>query len=212
VGGGGTADPRRTFRQMLRRDGEVGSLYWRKRRLRQRRVLLLIDVSGSMKRQTDTALRLAHAMVQAGDTVEVFTLGTRLTRVTRAISRRNRAQALDLASGLVADWDGGTRLGDTMHIFLSVPRFASFARGALVIILSDGLERGGPTALHDAMRTLRGLAWSVIWLTPLAADANFEPQTEALRAITPMIDHLGDGANAASITREILGFAKRARR
>ena len=84
------------------------------------------------------------ALVQAAERAEVFTIGTRLTRVTRALRHRSREQALTLASGLVADWDGGTRLGEALGVFLAVPRFASFARGAVVVILSDGLERGGP--------------------------------------------------------------------
>jgi uncharacterized protein len=211
-GKGRMADPRRTFRHMMRRDGEVARLLRRTRRLRQRRVLLLIDISGSMKAGTDGALRLAHALVQAGEQVEVFTIGTRLTRVTRALARRNREQALDLASGLVADWDGGTRLGEALQVFLSVPRFASFARGAYAIVLSDGLERGGPEALTQAMARLVGLAWSVLWLTPLAADSQFQPRTEALRAIAPMIDRLGNGSSPQAVAHEILHFAKGARR
>jgi uncharacterized protein with von Willebrand factor type A (vWA) domain len=126
--------------------------------------------------------------------------------------RRNREQALELASGLVADWDGGTRLGEALQVFLSVPRFASFARGAMVVVLSDGLERGGPEVLSQAMTRLHGLAWSVLWLTPLAADSQFQPRTEALRAIAPMIDRLGDGGSPQAIAGEILHFAKGARR
>ncbi len=205
-------DAARTFRQMLRRDGEVSRLMRRTRKQRQRRVLLLIDISGSMKSGTEGALRLAHALVHAGDEVEVFTIGTRLTRVTRALARRNREQALMLASGLVADWDGGTRLGEALQVFLSVPRFAGFARGAFTIVLSDGLERGGPDALVQAMRRLDGLAWSVLWLTPLASDAQFQPRTEALRAIAPMIDRLGNGSGPQAVAQEILQFAKGARR
>jgi uncharacterized protein with von Willebrand factor type A (vWA) domain len=211
-GKGRLADPHRAFREMMRKEGEVTRLPQRKRQQRQRRVLLLIDVSGSMKAGTEGALRLAHALVQAGEQVEVFTIGTRLTRVTRALRHRNREQALVLASGLVADWDGGTRLGEALQVFLSVPRFAGFARGALAIVLSDGLERGGPEALVGAMNRLRGLAWSVLWLTPLAADATFRPQTGALQAILPLIDRIGNGANAPAIAGEILSFAKGARR
>ena len=211
-GNGRVADPRRTFRHMMRRDGELTRLMRRRRKERQRRVLLLVDISGSMKAGTDSALRLAHALVRGGEQVEVFTIGTRLTRVTRALARRNREQALQLASGLVADWDGGTRLGEALQVFLSVPRFAGFARGAFVIVISDGLERGGPEALTQAMARLDGLAWSVLWLTPLAADAHFQPKTEALRAIAPMIDRLGNGASPQAIAHEILHFAKGARR
>ncbi len=211
-GKGRMADPRRTFRHMMRRDGEVARLLRRTRKERQRRVLLLIDISGSMKSGTDGALRLAHSLVNAGEQVEVFTIGTRLTRVTRALRRRNREQALELASGLVADWDGGTRLGDALQVFLSVPRFAGFARGAYVVVISDGLERGGPDTLRQAMERLDGLAWSVLWLTPLASDSHFQPRTEALRAIAPMIDRLGDGSSPQAIAGEILDFAKGSRR
>lgn len=208
---GGLPDPARAFRQMLRRDGEIHRLPARRRRMRQRRVLMLIDVSGSMKAGTEGALRLAHALVQAGERVEVFTLGTRLTRVTRALRHRNREQALALAGGLVADWDGGTRLGEAMQVFLSVPRFASFARGALAVVLSDGLERGGPEALTAAMAKLDGLAWSTLWLSPLAADPGYRPETSAMTAILPYLDRLGNGATPPAIAREILAFSKGAR-
>jgi uncharacterized protein with von Willebrand factor type A (vWA) domain len=196
---------------MLRRDGEVTRLPRRQRTTRQRRVLLLIDVSGSMKSGTEGALRLAHALVQSAERAEVFTLGTRLTRVTPALRRRDRDQALTLASGLVADWDGGTRLGEAMGAFLAVPRFAGFARGALAVVVSDGLERGGPEALQTAMARLHSLAWAVLWLSPLAADPDYRPETGALRAILPMLDRFGDGATPASVAGEILGFRKGAR-
>ncbi|MEO1198509.1 MAG: VWA domain-containing protein [Pseudomonadota bacterium] len=207
-GKGQLADARRAFRDMLRRDGEIADLPTRTRRQRQRRILMLIDVSGSMKAGTDSRLRLAHALVQAGERVEVFTLGTRLTRVTRALRHRNRDQALMFASGLVADWDGGTRLGDALAMFLSVPRFASFARGALTVVVSDGLERGGPEALIASMSKLRGLAWSVLWLSPLASDPTYRPDTDAMRMIVPMLDHLGDGSSAETLAGELLSFSR----
>jgi uncharacterized protein with von Willebrand factor type A (vWA) domain len=210
-GKGRLPDPVRAFREMLRHDGEVTRLPTRRRRARQRRVLLLIDISGSMKASTDGALRFAHTLMQAGERVEAFTLGTRLTRVSRALRHRNRDQALTLASGLVADWDGGTRLGDSLAAFLAVPRFAAFARGALVVILSDGLERGGPETLTAAMARLRGLAWSVMWLSPLAAEQGYRPETTALQAIAPMIDRFGDGQNPAALAREVLAFSTGAR-
>jgi uncharacterized protein with von Willebrand factor type A (vWA) domain len=210
-GRGGVADPRRAFRMMLRRDGELTALPTRRRRTRQRRVLLLVDVSGSMKAATDGTLRLAHALVQAGKQVEVFTLGTRLTRITRALAHRDPGAALVHASGLVADWDGGTRLGEALAVFLSVPCFASFTRGAVVIIVSDGLERGGPEALVSAVAHLRRLAWGVLWLSPLASDPAFRPETGAMRAILPLLDRLGDGGSPMAIADEVLGFARHAR-
>ena len=209
---GALPDPARAFREMLRRDGEISRLPTRHRRSRQRRVLMLIDVSGSMKAGTDGALRLAHALVQAGERVEVFTLGTRLTRVTRALRHRNRDQALLLVGGLVADWDGGTRLGEAMAVFLSVPRFASFARGALTVVLSDGLERGGPEALVGAMQRLHGLAHATLWLSPLAADPAYRPETGAMSAIAPFLDRLGDGSTPAAIAAEVLAFRRGQRR
>ncbi|MEQ8659078.1 MAG: VWA domain-containing protein [Hyphomicrobiales bacterium] len=210
-GKGRLADARRAFRDMLRRDGEIAQLPTRTRRQRQRRVLMLIDVSGSMKAGTDSRLRFAHALVQASERVEVFTLGTRLTRVTRALKHRNRDQAMALASGLVADWDGGTRLGEALAVFLAVPRFASFARGALTLIVSDGLERGGPEALVSAMTKLRGLSWSTLWLSPLAADPAYRPDTQAMAMVLPMIDNIVDGSSAQTLAHEVISFAKGAR-
>ena len=211
AGSGALADPRRAFRELLRRDGELSRLPRRHRLQRQRRVLLLIDVSGSMKAGTDGALRLAHAMVQSLERAEVFTIGTRLTRVTRALRYRNRDQAMTLAGGLVADWDGGTRLGEALGTFLNIPRFASFARGAVVIILSDGLERGGPEALVQAMQRLRALAWHILWLSPLANTPSYKPETTAMRAILPYIDNLADGSSAIAIARSLVGSAPIAR-
>jgi uncharacterized protein with von Willebrand factor type A (vWA) domain len=205
--GGGIADPRRAFRDMARRDGEVLVLATRRRRSRQRRVLVLVDVSGSMKGGTEAALGIAHGIVRTAERAEAFTLGTRLTRVTRALRRRDRDQALALASGLVTDWDGGTRLGEALSVFLAVPRFASFARGALVIVVSDGLERGGPEALIAAMTRLRSLAWRIVWLSPLASDASYRPETGAMRAILPLIDHLDAGGDLAAMAGALVGDA-----
>jgi uncharacterized protein with von Willebrand factor type A (vWA) domain len=208
AGKGRLADARRAFREMLRRDGEITHLPTRRRLTRQRRVLVLIDVSGSMKEGTDGALRLAYALVQGGERVECFTLGTRLTRVTRALTHRDRDAALARASGLVADWDGGTRLGEALQVFLSVPRFAAHARGALAIVVSDGLERGGPEALVEAMTRLHALAWSILWLSPLAADPAYRPETGAMQQILPLLDRLGDGSTPPAIASEILHFSK----
>lgn len=206
----GAPDLRRALRDAARRDGELVTLPRRARRVALRRVLLLIDVSGSMKERTDAHLRLGHALVRAHGPSEVFTLGTRLTRVTRALRRRDPGQALALAATLVADWDGGTRLGDALQAFLAVPRFTGFARGALVVVLSDGLERGDPAALVDAVERLARHAWGLLWLTPLAAGPGFAPETAALRAILPWLDRLGDGSTPDRLCAEILGFETRA--
>lgn len=201
-------DTRRTLREAVRNDGDVMQLRRLKRRLRQRRILLLIDVSGSMKERTETHLRIAHALAHAVERIEVFTFGTRLTRVTRAMRLKNREHALAATSAIVSDWDGGTRIGDALQAFLSVPRFASYSRGAAVLILSDGLERGDPAAMREAVTRLSRLAWRVSWLTPLAADPNFTPQTEALKAILPLVDDLADGSSVAAVCAHVLSLGE----
>jgi uncharacterized protein len=201
---GKSFDLRRSLRDAVRHDGEVLSLPRLRRRLRQRRVLLLIDVSGSMKERTDAHLRFAHALARAVDHAEVFTIGTRLTRVTKPMHLKNRDQALAAASHVVADWDGGTRIGDALQAFLSVPRFAGYARGALVLVVSDGLERGDHRAMTDAVARLSALAWRISWLTPLGADPRFAPETDALKAILPLIDDLADGSSTERLCMHVL--------
>lgn len=202
---------RQALHEAVRRDGEVLSLPKLRRKHAQRRVLLLIDVSGSMKTETDSYLRLAHSLGRSAERFEAFTFGTRLTRITRAIGRRQRDQALAMTSGLVSDWDGGTRIGDALQAFLAVPRFAGFARGALVVVLSDGLERGDHDAMTDAVDKLARLAWRIEWLTPDGASTRgvaFMPKTAALQSILPYVDHLGDGSSTEAIAKRLLTIAK----
>lgn len=199
---------RKALREAVRRDGEVMNLPRLARKTRRRRILLLIDVSGSMKTYTERTMRFAHALARAADAIEVFTLGTRLTRVTRALRQRNTEQALASAGALVADWDGGTRLGDALQAFLGVPRFAGFARGSLVVVVSDGLERGGPEAMTDAVALMSRRAWRIVWLTPLAGEPGYAPQTAALSGVMPFVDRLGNGASTASLCAELLDTAR----
>ena len=203
------ADLRRTLRESARNDGEVMRLGRLKRRARPRKMLLLIDVSGSMKARSEDNLRLAHTLLQATPNVEVFTFGTRLTRVTRALRLKRREQALAAAAHLVSDWDGGTRIGDALQAFLAVPRFGSYARGALVVILSDGLERGDLSALRDAVAKLSRRAWRLSWLTPLAVGSGFVPQTEALIAIRRFVDDMVDGGSSAAVVAHVLSLRQR---
>ncbi|CCE10265.1 conserved hypothetical protein [Bradyrhizobium sp. STM 3843] len=203
------ADLRRTLRDSVRSDGEVFKLGRLKRRPRPRKVLLLIDVSGSMKTRTEDNMTLAHALVQAAPHVEVFTFGTRLTRVTRPLRLKRREQALNAAAHLVSDWDGGTRIGDALQAFLAVPRFAGYARGAAVIVISDGLERGDVAALRDAVAKLARRAWRLSWLTPLATAPGFRPQTEALIAIRRFVDDLDSGGSTSDIVAHVLSLGRR---
>ncbi|MEM6943377.1 MAG: VWA domain-containing protein, partial [Pseudomonadota bacterium] len=199
---------RRTLRAALRREGEAIALLRRRRRYRQRRIVLLIDVSGSMRERTDERLALAHCLAQAAERVEVFTLGTRLTRITRDLRARDRARALAHVGRLVADLDGGTRIGEALETFLAVPRYAGFARGALVVALSDGLERGSPDAMIGAVRRLSRLAWRLDWLSPLAADPAYRPATAGLGAVLGDLDRLGDGGSTEAIAEHLLSLGR----
>jgi uncharacterized protein with von Willebrand factor type A (vWA) domain len=207
----GKLDLRRLLREIVSADGDVPSPLLRRRQTVPRKLLILIDVSGSMKLHTADYLKLAHAAMQGAERAEVFTFGTRLTRITGALRIRDRGQALAGAAAQVDDWDGGTRMGPTLLAFLSVPRFSAFARGAAVVILSDALERGDHVELETAMRRLSARAFRLSLATPLAGDPRFRPLTAALRAILPLLDDLVDGSSIAGLTDFILSLARPAR-
>ncbi|RWO20332.1 MAG: VWA domain-containing protein [Mesorhizobium sp.] len=204
----GKLDLRRSLREIVSADGDIPSPLLRRRQTVPRKLLLLIDVSGSMKLYTSDYLKLAHAAVQGADRAEIFTFGTRLTRITTALRIRDRDQALARVAALVDDWDGGTRMGPTLLAFLSVPRFSSLARGAAVVILSDALERGDHAELEMAMRRLSARAFRLSLATPLAGDPRFQPATAALRAILPVLDDLVDGSSIAALSDFILSLAR----
>lgn len=204
---GGGLDLRRVLKQAAQHDGEVFRLARQKRKPKPRNVLLLVDVSGSMKAESERHLRFAHALARAVQRIEVFSFGTRLTRITRAMRLRNRDQALAAAAMRVPDWDGGTRIGDALQAFLAVPRFAGYARGALVLILSDGLERGEPDAMIEAMTRLSRLAWRISWLSPLATEPGFAPRTSALSSVLSLIDDLADGSSTERLCAHVLRLA-----
>ncbi|TJV71321.1 MAG: VWA domain-containing protein [Mesorhizobium sp.] len=204
----GTLDLRRSLSEIVSADGDIPVPQLRRRQAVSRKLLLLIDVSGSMKLHTADYLKLAHAAVQGADRAEVFTFGTRLTRITSALRMRDREQALARAAALVDDWDGGTRMGPALLAFLSVPRFSAFARGACVVILSDCLERGSHAELEIAMRRFSARAFRLSLATPLAGDARFRPATVALQAILPVLDDLVDGSSLGSLTDFVLSLAR----
>ncbi|WP_292320990.1 VWA domain-containing protein [Mesorhizobium sp.] len=204
----GTLDLRRSLSEIVSADGDIPSPLLRRRQTVPRKLLLLIDVSGSMKLHTADYLKIAHAAVQGAARAEVLTFGTRLTRITSALRIRDRGQALSRTAALVDDWDGGTRMGPTLLAFLSVPRFAAFARGAAVVILSDALERGDHADLGTAMRRLSARAFRLSLATPLAGDPRFRPATAALSAILPVLDDLVDGSSVRSLTDFILSLAR----
>jgi uncharacterized protein with von Willebrand factor type A (vWA) domain len=197
---GDRLDLRRHLRRVVRGDA-ADRPGWTRRTETARRVLLLVDISGSMKRHTDASLRFAHALTQALPRVETFTFGTRLSRLTKSLRHRSYTRAAGEIAAGVPDFDGGTRIGENLARLLAVPRFARASRGALVVVLSDGLERGDPAPMAAAVRRLAMRAWRLAWLTPLASDPRFRPETAGLKAILPVLDHLGDGGSIAALCR-----------
>jgi len=192
----GRLDNRRTIRETLRRGGETARLRYRTHRTRPRRVVLLIDVSGSMSPYADTLLRFAHALVRREPrATEVFTVGTRLTRVTGELRHRDPGTAMREVSAAIPDWSGGTRLGDELKEFLAA---GSGARGAIVVIASDGWERGDPSQLGRQMARLSRLAARVVWVNPHKGSAGYQPLTGGMQAALPHIDDFVAGHSLAA--------------
>lgn len=189
----GTPDRRRTLRAMLRAGGEPTELRHHDRALRPRRVVVLVDVSGSMAPYADAVLVFAHALRRAQPRTEVFTIGTRLTRVTREISASDPDAALAAVSAAVPDWSGGTRLGEELAEFLRRWGQRGTARGAVVVIASDGWERGDIALLGAQMARLRRLAHRVVWVNPHKARPGFAPLTGGMVAAMPFVDDFVTG-------------------
>jgi uncharacterized protein with von Willebrand factor type A (vWA) domain len=204
----GQIDLRRSLRDIVGAEGDMPVPHLRRRQQVVRRPLFFIDISGSMSAYTDELLALAHSTVQAVPATEVFTIGTRLCRITTPLRLRDRPTALARTANAVCDWNGGTRIGPALKAFLSIPRFAAMARGAVIIIASDGLERGGHEEFEAAMRRLSGLSHRLVLATPLAGDPRFKPQTAALLAVLPWLDDLIDGSSSAAIARFMLSLSR----
>jgi uncharacterized protein with von Willebrand factor type A (vWA) domain len=199
---GGRVDLGRTVREMLRHGGEPAELARKRRRTKPRRLVLLVDVSGSMEPYADALLRFAHAAVRAAPLrTEVFTLGTRLTRVTRELRRRDADHALADAARAIPDWSGGTRLGDMIKAFLDLWGQRGAARGAVVVLCSDGWERGDPRLLGEQLARLSRLAHAVIWVNPHKGRDGFAPVTGGMAAALPHIDELVAGHSFESLAR-----------
>jgi uncharacterized protein with von Willebrand factor type A (vWA) domain len=209
----GELDMHRTLRSSLRRFGEPGPLAFRRRGLKPRRVVLLVDVSGSMTPYADALLRLAHVLVREGKNqgarTEVFTLGTRLTRVTDALRTADPYRALALTGELVPDWSGGTRLAETLRVFLDRWGSRGLARGAVVVVFSDGWERGDVAELGDQLARLHRLAHSLVWVNPHRGKDGYLPVQSGVVAAMPHLDHFLAGHSLATFERvlEVIGDA-----
>lgn len=197
---GGGLDRPATVRRLLAAGGEPARLAHRRRRTRPRDVVLLADVSGSMGAYADVLLRFAHATVRGHQArTDVFTLGTRLTRVTRDLQRRDPDLAMRAVGRRVPDWSGGTRLGETLKAFLDQWGQRGVARGAVVVVLSDGWERGDVGLLGEQMARLSRLAHRVVWANPRAGREGFAPIAGGMAAALPSCDVLVAGHSLAAL-------------
>jgi uncharacterized protein len=193
-------DMRRTIRESLRTNGEMVNLYWRRRRVRLRPLVLILDVSGSMSNYSRALLQFAYSAKRASQKVEVFCFGTRLSHVTKPLQSRKPDEALERAAKLVVDWEGGTRIGEAIDLFVRKWGRRGMCRGGVVVICSDGLDRGDPELLSDSMERLSRLCHNIVWMNPHKGDnADYQPQTVGMMAAAPHIDVILSGHDLSSL-------------
>ena len=186
-------DLRRTVRASLRTGGEPIRRYWREPDEKMRRLVLLLDISGSMEPYSRAFLRFVHAAVVGRRRVEAFTFGTRLTRLTKELSARDPDYALTRASEQVADWSGGTRLGECLRTFNDSWGVRGIARGSIVVVLSDGWDRGDPEVLSEQMERLHRVAHRIIWVNPLKVTPGYAPLAKGMAAALAHTDDFVEG-------------------
>lgn len=195
----GTPDLRRMLRESLRTGGEPVRRKSRVRTDVARQVVLIADISGSMASYSRSLLRFAHAAVSGRANIEAFVLGTRLTRLTRELDTKDPDDALLRATQSVEDWSGGTRLGEGLRAFNDLWGTKGMARGAIVVILSDGWDRGDPLLLAQEMGRLSRVAHSVVWVNPLKASDGYAPLARGMAAALPSVDHFIEGHSLESL-------------
>ena len=194
-------DLRRTVRASLATAGEPIRRHWLEPDERLRRLILLLDVSGSMEPYSRALVRFVQAAVAGRQKVEAFAIGTRLTRVTRELSHRDPDHALSRAAERVEDWSGGTRLGDSIRRFNDEWGVRGMARGAIVVILSDGWDRGDTQVLADEMERLRRVSFRTIWVNPLKVTPGYAPLARGMAAALPHVDHFVEGHSIDAMER-----------
>lgn len=197
----GHPELRRTVRAAIRSGGEPVRRWYTEPGERFRRVVLLLDISGSMESYARALIRFVHAAVVGRRRVEVFTIGTRLTRITRELLSRDPDRALGAATNVVSDWSGGTRLGDTLAEFNELWGIRGMARGATVVILSDGWDRGSPEVMAEQMARLHRVTHRLVWVNPLKATPGYQPLAQGMAAALPYIDDFIEGHSLYSLER-----------
>ena len=208
-------DLRRTVRASLRASGEPIQRFWKEPGERMRPMVLLLDVSGSMEPYARALLRFVQAAVAGRQRVEAFAMGTRLTRVTKELGSRDPDKALRLAGERVSDWSGGTRLGECLRRFNDEWGVRGMARGAIVVVLSDGWDRGDPALLAEQMRRLQRITHNLVWVNPLKVTPGYAPLARGMAAALPFVDHFVEGHSVAAmeeLARVISGSSARDQR
>jgi uncharacterized protein len=196
---GRTFDPRRTLQEAMRTGGVPIERAWREPKLVPRKLVYLVDVSGSMEPYARAMVMFLQAAVRAGRHVEAFTFGTRLTRLTPHLAGRDPDRALANAARAVPDWAGGTRIGENLKAFNDVWGRRGTTRGAIVVIASDGWERGDPTLLAEQMRRLHLAAYRIVWTNPLAGGEGYRPLVAGMQAALPYVDDFLPGHNLRAL-------------
>jgi uncharacterized protein with von Willebrand factor type A (vWA) domain len=196
---GAYLDMRRTFRQNLRYGGRPLELSWRKRKIKRRPLVVICDISGSMERYSRILLKFIYVISNGLENVEAFVFGTRLTRITRQLWDRDIDSALDQVTASVKDWAGGTRIGEALKSFNYEWGRRVLGQGAIVLIISDGWDRGDVDLLSHEMNRLQLSCQRLIWLNPLLGSDNYEPLTRGIQAALPYIDDFLPVHNLASL-------------
>ena len=205
---GPTMNLRRTIRASLRQGGEILSIARDRRRTRPPPLVVLCDISGSMGRYAQILLHFLHAVTNDRDRVHIFLFGTRLTNVTRQLRARDPEAAFQMVSHAVPDWSGGTRIGEALEKFNKLWARRVLGQGAIVLLISDGLDRDGAVGLADNMDRLHRSSRRLIWLNPLLRWAGFEPKSQGIRAMLPHVDEFRPVHNLVSLRALIESLSK----
>ncbi len=207
-------DMRRTLRGSLRTGGDPVRLARRRRRVLRRRIVMLCDISGSMEPYARAYLQFLTCAAGSGRDAEAFAFATRLTRLTRALAGRNPERAIQRAAATAPDWSSGTRIGDALKTFNDRHGRRGMARGAVIVILSDGWERGDPELVGREMQRLARLAYRIVWVNPRVAASGFAPRAGGLVAALPHCDALVSGHSLRALEQvaEVIGAGRAADR
>lgn len=185
-----TLDLPRVIRKSVRRSGELVELSWKRRKRKPRPLVVICDVSGSMERTSRMFLFLMHGLIQRTARMEAFVFGTRLTRITPALRHSDTDTAVARASDLVLDWSGGTRIGESLRAFNYNWSRRVLGHGAVVLIISDGWDRGDQDLLDREIRRLQRSVHRLIWLNPLAGSPSYQPLVRGIQTILPHVDEM----------------------